>query len=87
MTVDKNRALLRVEEPWHQVDEGALTGAARTDQRDGLPCRYLQRDIHEHRVGAVTEGDAVHLEIAADSRQRTGIRRVIHLDLGEDDLF
>ena len=87
LTVDADQSLLRVEETRHQVDESALAGAARADERDGLPGGDTQRHFGQHRLGAVAETDAGEFEVATHAGQRTGVGGVRHFDLGPQDLL
>ena len=87
VSVDKDRPLLRIEEARDQVDEGALAGAARTDERDGLSGGDLQGHVGQDRISAIAERDAAHLKVSAHAGERAGMRVVRDLDGREDDLF
>ncbi|MNN56592.1 hypothetical protein D3C81_1715320 [compost metagenome] len=71
LSVDRDRAFLRVIKPEEQVDDRAFAGARVTDQRNGLTLLRLEGDIFQHIVLLVGERDILKLHISFVARHRT----------------
>ena len=85
--VEAHRPRVGVEEPQHEIDDGALPAAARADDGEAGARGRLQRDVFEHRRAAVErQGDVVQLQLAAHRGQRRRARCLDHFRLDVQNL-
>jgi hypothetical protein len=67
LAADPDRALGRLDDPADRVQERALAGAVRADQRDALALVEVERDAVDGDGGAVLDDERVDLEQLAQS--------------------
>ena len=85
--VDLDRPLVHVVEPGEQVDHGGLSGARRSDERDGLAGLRFERDVVEDlRALAIAERHVIEANASADRLDRLRLGGVVRLGGRVDDL-
>ena len=87
LPVDEDRTPLDVVEPEQEADDGALAGAARSDQGEGLSRVDSEGDVLEDGfLGHVVEADPSELNLSLAYRQRGGVGGVLHLLLHPEEV-
>jgi hypothetical protein len=67
LAADPDRALSGLDDPADRVQERALAGAVRADERDALALVEVERDAVDGDRGAVLDDERVDLEQLAQS--------------------
>ena len=77
LTVDQDAALLDVEQAQHQVDDGRLARAGRTDERDPLARPDVEGKVMDDAAFlAIVERDVLEPDVAPGARHDDGVGRV-----------